>query len=274
MIHSTADGFVDIQTVESLLASRPKFNESECDHTMLVAAAVAGVADSNEAAAAEMHLATCSECRAAVLLLLGIESQMKATSKAASFAPYQPRIRIALRPYFWIVAATAVLVLAVVVFRSASRQAAHPEAALSIKGTADLLDVAVKRGAAEFTARPLDRLAEGDKLGFFYSSTRDGFLAVFNIDNDNSVTRLYPALEAHSASIGQASHTPLPDGAFVRDGLGCEWIVAVFSDKALDLEKISELLRGADTTDSPATCPLTVHVPGARTVVVLPLRRK
>jgi hypothetical protein len=266
-------GLVDTQTLENLLSARPRFNEEECEHAPLIASAVQGIADEDDMVAADAHLAACAECRLAVLTLHGIDLNMKPSSEtgADSIREILPNAR--LKPFAWAAAAAVLLFAVIFAVHQTGTHAPLPGEGLTVKGENDALFVAVKRGADGFSARPFEQLVTGDQIGLFYTSQQAGFLAVFNVDETGTVTRLFPAAKTKSASIEKAERSPLPDGATVREGSGCEWVVAVFSDVPLELEETARFLDGTDKTGQLEACNYSAQVPGARSVVVLPLRR-
>jgi hypothetical protein len=140
--------------------------------------------------------------------------------------------------------------------------------ALSVKGDSDGLFVAVQRGVSQYTLQPMDTLRAGDVIGLFYSAKTEGYLAVFGLDSRRDITLLYPSNHSRSARIPPADRAPLSDGATVKGGKGCEWLVGVFSDAPLDLNEVAETLRQG--TNGRERCDLLVRIPGARSVQVVP----
>lgn len=112
------------------------------------------------------------------------------------------------------------------------------------------LHVGVLRGAHTFRASPGDVLREGDRLGFFYSAPRDGFLRVVYIDSNRRVTTIVGGEGTELREVSAGSEVRLDAGATLRDGLGCEVIVAVFSPDAtgaVEAERLLETLGSGDT---------------------------
>ncbi|MCK6547641.1 DUF4384 domain-containing protein [Myxococcota bacterium] len=168
----------------------------------------------------------------------------------------------------FVAAAAATLVLVVMPGRSVHEDAG---ASLTPKGAADTFDVAVQRGDERFRAHPGDHVVAGDRLGFFYTSERGGYLAVIGVDERGNATALHPASGPWSAAIEPAEHTALPSGAVVEAGERCDWIVAIFSDAPLpEAEVRAALARSPRSTE---TCIFQPQVPGARAVRVVPLAR-
>ena len=89
--------------------------------------------------------------------------------------------------------------------------------------------IAVERGGERFTAREGDRLQAGDRLGFFYSASKPGYLAFFNLDASGKASVLFPSGAQKSGRIEAGQERPLVDGGVVRGGDPCEWLVAFFS---------------------------------------------
>ena len=130
--------------------------------------------------------------------------------------------------------------------------------------------MAIQRGDAKYKLRPMARIKRGDIIGLFYSATKTGYIAVFSHDQARRTTLLYPSRRTESASIAAKHQAPLPDGAVVEQGTGCEWFVAVFSDKPLSLKTLSAQIAESHHVNN--SCNLILDIKDARTVRVLPLR--
>ncbi len=146
-----------------------------------------------------------------------------------------------------------------------------PSDEMAVKGSADSFFVGVSRGPHRFIADPLDRLEVGDRLGMFYSAEMSGRLMVVNRDASGEISLLYPAGGKASGPVSAGKEISLSDGALVRDGSGCEWIIAVFSDAPLLFSDVTGAVKQAETDDK--TCKIKLEVPGARTVRTLPFQR-
>jgi hypothetical protein len=130
------------------------------------------------------------------------------------------------------------------------------------------LFVAVERQGTRYTLHPQGQLKVGDRIGLFYSAKRDGYLSVLALDQKGAVTRIYPSKGSKSAFVPKADRTSLSTGALVQEGKGCEWLVAVFSDKPLDLDTLARAIRKAKHAER--SCGLALKFAGARTVFILP----
>jgi hypothetical protein len=262
---------IGISTVEDLIRLRrsPRFDDT-CDE--VVALAAHGLATPEQTAAAVRHLEVCPLCRESVLALGGFDASTKAKVPQSPEVPVDgaPQNRSTRRV---VLAAAALLagIAAVLLLSRPWTERPRPGEGLSLKGPADRLQIAVRRNGARFTAQPMSRLVEGDRLGMFYSADRPGYLAVFDIDGDGKVTPLYPSGRDQSAPIPPGEAVPLKDGAVVRDGRGCEWIAAVFSNQPLDMARLEESLGHAERRVE--TCGLTADIPEARQVRILPFKR-
>ena len=63
----------------------------------------------------------------------------------------------------------------------------------------------------------------------------------------------------------------MPDGAVVQAGHGCEWFVAVYSDKPLTLEKVAREIE--EVKIGKGECEIKLEIRDARTVRILPFSR-
>jgi hypothetical protein len=167
------------------------------------------------------------------------------------------------------VAASAFLGFVIIEYNYHQNKAAVSD--LAVKGASDRMHVAVQRGAARFRLKPNDTLMTNDALGFFYSAKQKGYLAIFNVDNNNIVTPLFPLNQQQSCMIDKGRKHFINSGAKVTGGTGCEWLVAVFSDMALNINTIAgELKRQKNAARQ---CDIQLKVKNARTVYLLPVKR-
>jgi hypothetical protein len=137
--------------------------------------------------------------------------------------------------------------------------------ALHTKG-APQVQIAVRRGAQDFVAASGQIFANGDTLGFFYSSAEPVWPVIFTCTQEGSVVRIYPTAEPEL--LPPASNAPLPAGAVVEPSSGCEWLVAVLSPEALrpSYDQVIEALRKALASQG-AGCALAPMIPGMTTQV-------
>ena len=93
-------------------------------------------------------------------------------------------------------------------------------------------------------------LKTDDQLGLFYTSEHDAYLTVYYLDQAGDAVRLFPARQPESALVQAGVATPLPDGARVNAGQGCEWIVGMMSSRPLADATARELVGGMWRTRS------------------------
>jgi len=267
-----------------------------CAELETLALVLAGAADEATQAAAADHLQACPECATDLLQLEALRARGAldptaapveeaapaaaaggAPTSAAETAPPRAWLR-RVAPAALAAAAAAALVLAVDELRTPEGAAAPPDREVATglvpKGLpgepTDALAVAVQRGTRRFTARPGDLLQDGDQLGLFYSATTTVHLAVLHRDEAGAVTPLFPAAGVTSQRVAAGRERPLPDGAVLEAGAGCEWLVAIFSPGPQAVAELSRYVRRATVA---ADCRLEVEVPGARHVAVFPVAR-
>ena len=268
---------IETALVEKLLAHRTvAIDDTPCDATEQIARVIAGESSPEEMRAADAHLAACDDCRRAVLSL----GRLTATGDAAPLCDPEVYWTTGSRPgHAWSVcaktrliasAAAAIALVCGAFFLGWPNDdnVADAPGKLNIKGAEDALSVAVERQGTLHTLRPQGQLEVGDRIGLFYSAKQDGYLSVLALDHKGAVTRIYPSKGSKSAFVSKADRTSLFTGALVQEGKGCEWLVAVFSDKPLELDALERAVRKANHADR--SCGLALEVVGARTVFILP----
>lgn len=132
---------------------------------------------------------------------------------------------------------------------------------LTVKGAdgARLLVVASRPGGEVFVVEPDAQLATGDRLGFFVDAPGPGAVAVYLVDASGA-TRLAPT-GGRGGAFGAGSRVPLPEGARLTDGAGCEWVVAAFGAGPLPLDRLDAALAPGDDVCRP---PMIEAVEGVR----------
>ncbi|MCC6624824.1 MAG: hypothetical protein IT385_26480 [Deltaproteobacteria bacterium] len=227
------------------------------------------------------HTAHCAEC-------LGARADFDALDASAS-SPSEPSRRVTptrrspRRPVSLALAAAAVAAIAAgVVVHRAEGPAEVVDEPLRSKGatadasmappsrTTDALAIAVSRDGMQFRAASGARLLSGDRIKLFYSSDAQGFLVVVATTEALQSTLLAPL--RGDGAIAPGTDLPLEGGALVGEGRGCEWIVGAFSDTPLAHASLFEAISAPRSIDRDR-CRLEVDVPGARNVVVIPIRR-
>jgi hypothetical protein len=240
-----------------------------------VAEAVSGVVAPSELTKVSRHLATCSACRDAVLMLCGMDEAVSGPA-----VPTAPPLHIRkIEPQHRIFAVKALAVAACVLLMAGIGFVGFfqpyfedlPGEEMQIKGHDDGFFVGVSRGPHRFSAEPFDKLEKHDSLGMFYTAKEAGYLMVVNMDNTRSVSLLYPVGENQSGAIGPGVEVSLSDGAEVQAGSGCEWIIAFFSDAPIPVSDVFRVVK--EVTVLNKTCDLHVSMPEARTIRVLPFQR-
>jgi hypothetical protein len=175
------------------------------------------------------------------------------------------------RPWTWrgLVLASAVAAVAITFWQWAQPHPGQPAegawSTLQTKG-APQLQIAVRRANQDLIAAPGQTFAEGDTLGFFYSSGQPVWPVIFYCNQQGSVTRIFP--KAEPELLPPASGMPLPAGALVQPASGCEWLVGFFSPEPLrpSYEQLVAVLQKALAAHTPA-CGLEPMSPGTVTQV-------
>jgi hypothetical protein len=165
----------------------------------------------------------------------------------------------------------AALIGAVIVFSRSWTQAPYVDDSLTSKGAGDTLAVAVEHDGQRFQLSPGQQLVAGDRIGFFYSSARPGYVAILTRDSGGEAALLFPADGDKSAPVRAGNRLPVPDGAVASEGAGCEWFVAFFADRPFDTEEARRTLAGAEANRQ--NCDLLLHYTNARSTVIFPVRR-
>jgi hypothetical protein len=253
------------RTLKELLEQRYKNYSMEiCDDLSLAATVVANKASPEQIESFNSHLATCEECREDVEWYNRLETEGVFLEQKAQVIPHPGSWAGIWQHRRLIAAAACILILITVsVWIFMDRPSGHPSG-LEIKGPADDVIIAVQRGIKRFRARAEDRLQPGDRLGFFYTATTPGYIMLLDVQEDGQVTMLTPAGKTKSTPIEMGSEIALPDGGVVEEIKGCSWLVALFSDRALNLSEIRPSIMKA--LELRKGCRLDIHTPLARTV--------
>jgi hypothetical protein len=125
-------------------------------------------------------------------------------------------------------AAAVALLLLLVPFggRDTEEDRLHPKGAWQLMAAGE-------RGGNSFRVVDGTTLQVGDRLGFFYTADKDGFLMVGYVDARGEFVRLYPALQEGGAAARAGKDLRLSDGALIIPGQGCEWILGLFSERPI-----------------------------------------
>ncbi|MBN2531191.1 MAG: hypothetical protein JXR76_32710 [Deltaproteobacteria bacterium] len=267
-----------------LLRHRKLKREHIHDEILLkLAVVMAEEADDDTKLEVDRHLASCAECREALVMYQGTSEiggtgEIDANERSNDVIENAARNRMPDKPIRMFAgrmrtmgAIAAILLFAGVLpvwMMIRDRTPEDTASALAVKGRADDISVVIRRNGRAFIARPSEPLQTGDDLGFFYSAKKKGYLALFTRDSSKSVYLLHPVDGVRSASIDAGLNVSLPDGASVETVSRCEWVIGVFSDSPLS---VADLERNvADAMETNSSCGLALQIPNARSVAVFP----
>jgi len=266
---------ISIATVEHLLGLRAPLPDPACPSQEDLAQAISSGMTGEALSRALPHLRSCDLCRRTAEALSALPADLLAPQDVAPVLP--------LWTGRWILPAAAAAALiagiSALLLWNIPDGPARPEAPspsirdnrlLLPKGAADSLEVAVARGTARFVLSPSRSVERGDALGFFYTSATDGYLLIYNVERNGTVTRLFPL--SGPARIAAGVDVALPDGARVVDGDGDEWIVAAFFDTPPVPAEVERQLQSAAGRIHDGE--LQIPLDGARTVRVQQVRRQ
>lgn len=195
-----------------------------CPREIDLARFAAGDDSPEERAQLQGHLDGCMECR---LDLQRFETDVR-EHPLETGDKTRARSRLASIRVRWIaavVAAAAALLMLLKVFPLPD--VLHPKGHQSFQ-----LVVAAARNGQVVRVQDGTRVEPGDRLGFFYSAEREGYLMIWYASETEAV-RIFPAAHAGSERVPPGSELPLRDGATLTPGTGCEWIIGVFSGRPL-----------------------------------------
>lgn len=248
--------------VETVLRARYQLAQSEeraaiCPQLDLVCAALEGNLDPVAADAAQLHLSTCACC-----------------GSAANRPAVVPRQTLR-----WLLAALVIAAGVAVAIVPGWLESPTPdqESPLTpkghgaVRGPADRLEVAVRRGKLEWVASALDTLETGDLVGFFYTADTDGYLLIAHVDAAMDATVVFPAGGQRSAPVHAGRSRQAVDSAVLTPANGCNWFVGVFSDEPIDSVRLREAISKMAVQDD---CELDLRIPEARSVSVIPVLRR
>jgi hypothetical protein len=209
----------------------------------------------------EAHMATCAACRA----------DLATFSESEAVAPPR-RLFFGLRPAWVALASVPAMLLLVVGLWWAGLfdlERREPDG-FRIKGPYHI-QLAVKRGSDHLVGKSGERFYSGDVLGFFYTAPEPRRLVVLFADERAEVTRVYPSrLPVETLQAGVEK--PLPDGAVLEPGSGCEWIFGIFSVEPIEMDVLEERLKRAVESRKP-DCSLGPLELENATIDVIVLRR-
>lgn len=266
---SNTEGTITIEEIKAAFRFRKRINtEAHHNEILMLAKVLSGVADEETVIRAERHLAECETCRKTLLCVHLFDKSVAEVSSSA-----EPVIIPSARNRYLrlgAVAAILVVALSVFFFNLLNGPQHNEEDQFLIKGATDRLYVGINRKNRVFRAARLQQLKRGDRLGFFYSSEKAGYLAVLNRDGQGKVSVLYPPKGDISGAVEKGEDISISDGAVVEEGARCEWIVGVFSDTPLYLDMVSKKIENGTVNGQ---CNLDLQIEKARTISILPFKR-
>lgn len=247
------------------ILSPERADGEDCPEALLLFRVGAGDATGEEAQVFQSHLSTCGTCRRDLAAFRAAE-----LSAPPAFAGWLPTLRLR-----WILAGLATVLLLGLGSWWLGRETVLPasESVFRIKGD-HRLAIAVQRGDRRFVAASGDVFETGDVLGFFYTAPSDCWLVVLFTDERGRITRVFPSRSLFPARVPAGVEQPLPDGAVLEDGTGYEWIVAFFSEQALDVEGLEASLRKAVENRGPDGQLGSFELPAAQFHVIVMKRGK
>jgi hypothetical protein len=211
----------------------PRFDDGD-DCALSLYRFAAGEASRDEERVFRQHLAQCAQCQENLELLRQWDQEQSRLAAHQKTAGPLRLFGLVLGPLA--IAAT----LLMLVLRPSI--APDGDAQYKIKGTY-ALHVAVQRGTQRFGGVSGADFAAGDVLGFFYTAPKAGYMYLMFADEADTVSTIYPT--GRPVLLPAGVEVALPNGAVLEPGHGCEWIVAVFSSQAVELEDIKQALLQA-----------------------------
>jgi hypothetical protein len=255
------------QLVDRLLAVRQKKPRDEyCPQMETVSLVLSGQADVGQIQKTAEHLKECEACRQVAELFHDQSPQAENVIPAKAPTFFNRQLVL------WAAAGLVMIIIGLSLVWKMQHLSVEekPTTEFVIKGHTDTLAIAVQREQTRFTAKVGDELLKGDRLGFFYSSAEPGYLVLFDLEESGQASLLYPAGKQKSGAISAGQNIALPDNGTVGKIVGCEWLVAVFSDKPLSVDSVRKELR-SEISKAKDDCRFTPVVTRARTVRVFPL---
>jgi hypothetical protein len=87
------------------------------------------------------------------------------------------------------------------------------------------------------------RLKPGDALRFSYVASSNGYLAILDFDATGKATAFYPFGGNRPAAVSAKERALLPGSIILDNTAGYEWLVAVFSPTAFEIEPLLRQLE-------------------------------
>ncbi|MBN1962455.1 MAG: DUF4384 domain-containing protein [Deltaproteobacteria bacterium] len=263
---------INNETIEKLLAFRLGDMREEdivCPELAKLSATLSGVAKPEDIQIVDEHMKQCHECTQTISEWRALtKSNQPIFSQLSSFTLFvRQHIKFL---SFTFVGAMAIF-FALSIWHQDLLEHIYPKdtqnfGQIAMKGGDDTITIAVQRGTERFSLTKNHNLQDGDQISFFYTTTKDGYLALLSVEQTGNTSLLFPIDSQLSAQIRKGANIALPHGAIIEKQTNCEWIVGVFSDQPLKLSSILVTARQA-ALQSNNDCQLPIRIIGARTVI-------
>jgi hypothetical protein len=217
-----------------------------------------GELDEQERQRVESHVATCPRCHAQQAELEQKRAEFYAAAPsfeqhAARFVTGPNSRRRSRRVAALAAGLAALAALAVIALRPSELPITRSKGAPSI-GYFVKRDGRIVPGSATTSLRP------GDLLRFTYSSSREYYLALFNLDSREA--SVYFPSAPHAARVPPGSQIPLEFSVELDATPGVEHVHAVFCEQRFELEPLRAALFASGRLPVPSGChvnSLTLH---------------
>ncbi|MBM4776476.1 MAG: DUF4384 domain-containing protein [Archangiaceae bacterium] len=187
----------------------------------------------------EAHLSGCAACRAYLTELEAEQVAFRVRYPTDALLARHPVARPKSRGLpFWIFAGAALasIIVGVVVVTRAPSDDVH------FKGGGSFTVLVQPMGERGRPLGTTERLHRGDALRFSFTAPADGHVAVFDLDASGAST-LVPFHGTQPLAVKAGAPTAFPDSIVLDESTGPEWVIAVFSPVAFELEPVLGQLR-------------------------------
>jgi hypothetical protein len=220
----------------------PPPRKAQCPSPTALEAHVAGEPLGEVAA---LHVPECTGCNAYVQALRLEQEAFFVRRPVERFLEQSRERRRPMRWLWWLAPVSATLVAAVLIFNGP-----EPEPVV-LKGRAFTV-VSKRMGRpSPFPVLADQALRPGDSLRFSYRATRDGYVAVLNLDGRGQAHAFSPFDGAHAAPRAAGDDAFLPGAVELDDAAGDEWLIAVFDAQPFALEGLLQQLRATRPGETP-----------------------
>lgn len=199
-----------------------------------------------EQSEAQAHVAGCPECSAAVAELA---AQARAFVARTPATVLLDRLSARRQPWWRRWAAALVLVPATAALVLFFARSPEPEARLKGSG----LEISVTRAGMTAPLLSSQRPRPGDRLTFVFQAPAAGHLILVDVERGRAPAVFFPFGAQGSAPI-PPGRSVLPDAVELDSAQEDEWLLAVFSTRALSLAEVTASLDGGVPTFSCEGC--------------------